>query len=134
MGHSQAINEAVYQSPLALNELVHVGGFLQTVDQGLEMAAPRSQQYDPPGGQQSDPPGDQQRAADVFPEKRVAVPKIRRDATATELVKEYFHKYLTEGLNSKGSLPEKSLVIEFLREYPILEKFTELERIDLVKT
>ncbi|GFR76749.1 histone-lysine N-methyltransferase SETD8-A [Elysia marginata] len=51
MGHSQAINEAVYQSPLALNELVHVGGFLQTVDQGLAIAAPRSQQCDPLGSQ-----------------------------------------------------------------------------------
>ncbi|GFR80622.1 histone-lysine N-methyltransferase SETD8-A [Elysia marginata] len=176
MGHSQAINEAVYQSPLALNEVVHVGGFLQTVDQGLVMAAPRSQQCNRFEGHQRDPtevqhldlpgvqqhdlpevpqhdlpevqqrdlsgdqqrnlPGDQQRA--VFPEKNVAAPKVRRyfrwDATATQLVKDYFHQYLTAGFDSKGSLPGKSQVIEFLREFPILEKFTESEKIDLVKT
>ncbi|GFS17224.1 hypothetical protein ElyMa_006817000 [Elysia marginata] len=79
---------------------------------GQQSDPPGGQQSDPPGGQQSDPLGSQQRAADVFPEKRVAAPKMRRyfrwDATATELVKEYFHKNFTDGLNFKNSLPGKS--------------------------
>ena len=32
MGHSENINRDVYQSPLAPGEIIHIGGFLQTVD------------------------------------------------------------------------------------------------------
>ena len=32
MGHSDEINENVYQCPLAIKEITSVGGFLQTID------------------------------------------------------------------------------------------------------
>ncbi|MCG7875156.1 MAG: hypothetical protein N0C90_02355 [Candidatus Thiodiazotropha endolucinida] len=34
MGHSEAVNKNVYQSPLALKEVVQVGGFLHRLDKG----------------------------------------------------------------------------------------------------
>ena len=34
MGHSEAVNKNVYQSPLAVKEVIQVGGFLDRLDRG----------------------------------------------------------------------------------------------------
>ena len=158
MGHTESINRDVYQSPMALKEITEVGSFFNTLDKEGNKICQRTQNQGEEIIETShtgvethvpETPEEQQDAStrrnkvnridtDEKPKQKIRRYRKWSQGDAAK-VAAYFTTFIddTENLTtSKGSLPSKKSVEEFLEKNSIFndEHVSHNELISLIKT